>query len=563
MQANSNVKKVAVRVTLLPIKIMPNHPTTENQNGARKKNQTTESLLRKQRSASRAGLMESLGLFSLAVVMLCDALATRFVNNETSYSRSSVRWLGIHQNAMDYLLGGALVVAAILCRHFLLPYVDKIRDALNKKTFQASMKKLTHVARVSSGSKLSQLSVWKNTDKRRCILSASEPFVSLELVEKLSLVDITRLIQYAMECNNYNTIKEEDRSPVLKQVLEAMNAAASESRGHNVSVAPDGIDALLLCATLRIFADWRVLRQVPSSYKGYEMGMILGRRDLIQNLLKVETAAHEWIKSHEAAQHSPSLQQLLEHEVSQNTHRQLPKLQNESAAMGLLWAKRQIDYQACAYRNLVSGNYKDAHTAVKDAYKRVFHEYHGWWIQQVFSQSFRSAPPADEIFKSMVRDSAEDSSAPAWSESSCSSFDESNDSESTLVHDNGDDVDVSYHHNVLASSEPPVECQFLGAHLWDKATKHVQGEWNKFTESALALFQGRRLTTHAVQQHDSRSDLRMDRRSVFAAIRRAPHDPIQKTAHEHIQVFLTSVQPMIQSLSEILETHNMNDPTKV
>jgi hypothetical protein len=40
--------------------------------------------------------------------------------------------------------------------------------------------------------------------------------------------------------------------------------------------------------------------------------------------------------------------------------------------------------------------------------------------------------------------------------------------------------------------------------------------------------------------------------------------PIEKTAHEHIQVFLATTCPtMIHKISTQLETFNMNDPTKV
>ena len=67
-----------------------------------------------------------------------------------------------------------------------------------------------------------------------------------------------------------------------------------------------------------------------------------------------------------------------------------------------------------------------------------------------------------------------------------------------------------------------------------------------------------------MEQHDSRSNLqKVDRRSAFAALKPQPVDPIQKTAHEHIQVFLTTTQPLIHDISTLLETLNMNDPTKV
>jgi hypothetical protein len=384
-------------------------------------------------------------------------------------------------------------------------------------------------------------------------------------------VDVTRVFEHAVIDNNKkettmdDLTNDDETNPALKQVLEAMNRAVRDTRGPDVQPATVGIDTLLLCAALRIFAEWRLLRQVPKSFnKGYQMGMNLGRRDLIQNICKIETAVHHYLQQDGVAT-SPSLKQLLQYEVSQSVHSSLPKLNNESAAMGLLWAKRQVDYQACIYANLLDeSTFKDAHASIKAAYKQVFDPYHGWWIQQMFTQSSRSAPPAYEIYKLLSKDVMDttstfstDESVPSWSESSCSSFDESNTS------DVSQDIDSSFYKD-SAGEQPSVECQFLGGDLMDKATRSLSSEWNKFIESTVAFFQGRppRLTTHVMEQHDSHANLRqVDRRSAFAALQ--PMDPIQKTAHEHIQVFLATTQSMIHEISTLLETLNMNDPTKV
>jgi hypothetical protein len=481
-----------------------------------------------------------------------------------------------------------VVMTALMgvCRIVLAPYFSDttILQAVSHHADKKCAKRLLTRAVSSSGSNLSKLSsVWKSTShlvlfnksSSEChttTLSASECFVSLQLIEKLSLVDVTRVFEYAVIDNNKKETSMEN--PALTQVLEAMNrrAVVRDTQGPDVQPATVGIDALLLCAALRIFAEWRLLRQVPKSFhKGYQMGMNLGRRDLIQNIGKIETVVHRYLQQQQQQQQdgvttSPSLEQLLQYELSQNVHSSLPKLNNESAAMGLLWAKRQVDYQACIYANLLdeSKKFKDAHASIKAAYKQVFDPYHGWWIQQMFTQSSRSAPPAHEIYKLLSKDVMDttstfstDETVPSWSLSSCSSFDESNNSDVTQHVDSSFDKD--------SAAEPSVECQFLGGDLMDKATRSVSSEWNKFIESTVAFFRGRppRLTTHVMEQHDSRANLRrqVDRRSAFAALE--PVDPLQKTAHEHIQVFLATTQPMIHEISTLLETLNMNDPTKV
>jgi hypothetical protein len=236
----------------------------------------------------------------------------------------------------------------------------------------------------------------------------------------------------------------------MKGVLEEMDRAASESRGANVGLATEGMDAIMFCAALRIFAEWRVLRQVPEGYKSYAAGMNLGGRDLIQNIGKMEATAHSWMDSQDA-EHSPSLEQLLQHEVHTNVHSQLPRLKDHTAAIGLLWAKRQMHYQASIYANLV--DQQDSQHAVRAAYKKVFDSYHGWFVQQMFQQSFRAVPPAVEIYKLMnpyFRD--QEDSSPFLMDSSCSSFDES-----SLEGD-----DDHYHEEQV---QLDTECNMFGSHL--------------------------------------------------------------------------------------------------
>ena len=440
--SHNNMTHGSVNITLLPIKMTNSSETLSDP--ARRRHRKTPSNTR------RVGVFECLGLASLAIMVLYEASPVLYTSIQSL--------LSLHEDIRDFLLGAMLVTALILGRMLLQPYSDAILEAVAHQADE-SAKRLTRV--VSSGSKLSQLSVWKSTSnlaagKGSHNLSASECFVSLQLIEKLSLIDVTRVLEYAVIDKNKDKSKDDlakdDESTIaLKQVLEAMKRAVREARGPDMDPATAGIDALLLCAALRIFAEWRLLRQVPKSFnKGYQMGMNLGRRDLIQNISKVETAVHQYLQQDNVTT-SPSLQQLLEYEVSQSVHSSLPKLNNESAAMGLLWAKRQVDYQACVYANLLDeSKFKDTHASLKAAYKQVFDPYHGWWIQQMFSQSYRSAPPTYEIFKLLTKDVIDTTSASStdetlptcWSESSCSSFDEGNTSEVSFQ---SQDIDSSFY----------------------------------------------------------------------------------------------------------------------
>merc|ERR1711966_183458 len=106
------------------------------------------------------------------------------------------------------------------------------------------------------------------------------------------------------------------------------------------------IDALNFCAAMRVFAEWRVLRQVPPGYKGYAVGIGLGQKDIVQNIAKIEHAIHNYIDYRLSHGHdvvsSPTLRDLLQYEVDADVHgnTKLPRLKDKTAAMGLLWVRR-------------------------------------------------------------------------------------------------------------------------------------------------------------------------------------------------------------------------------
>lgn len=190
------------------------------------------------------------------------------------------------------------------------------------------------------------------------------------------------------------------------------------TESHNTA---GDIDALYLAAAVRIFAEWRIIRLVPEGYKRYAMGVNLGRRDLISNLVKVEDAVHDWIDSVTHADfddddanslcsgqssrrfQSPTVRDLLLHEIDNGVHDCLPRLQDKSAATGILWITRQLDYHKTMMEKSlqVPKVYPTTKAAVEAAYKEVYGDYHGWTIQQIFKQSFQAAPEFQEILAVM------------------------------------------------------------------------------------------------------------------------------------------------------------------
>jgi hypothetical protein len=125
---------------------------------------------------------------------------------------------------------------------------------------------------------------------------------------------------------------------------------------------------------------------------------------------KIESAAHAWTEEQSednnmASPLSPTLRQLLQYEVDSDFHpsAKLPQLKEKSSAMGLLWVRRQLQYQTAIFSNMmeVPSTYPNTNAAVAAAYKEVYNQYHGWAVQKIFNYSFQAAPQAEVIMRFM------------------------------------------------------------------------------------------------------------------------------------------------------------------
>ena len=213
------------------------------------------------------------------------------------------------------------------------------------------------------------------------VLAAAEPFVSVDIMSKMTMRDVAHVFAYCTQMNQIGFDRTQFLSqtrPVTRQAIQALDAAIAQSRGGLVVVplptpsgsSSDCMDALAFAAAARVFAEWRTLRIVPPGYPKFGFGMTLARRDLIQNVRKIEQAVQDWIGFHqgvlvaagggprhdEGSEHiqattSPTVRQLLRHEVEVNLHPELPALSEHSAASAVLWTNRQLQYQTLAMDN--------------------------------------------------------------------------------------------------------------------------------------------------------------------------------------------------------------------
>jgi len=404
------------------------------------------------------------------------------------------------------------------------------------------------------------------------LFSASAPFVSVENISKMTLADIALTFQYAIESSQQGFDRDSFQSrgnngnalsKLMLHVIDAIENTSQESRGNTVlptlthivssndsqvkaegsSLVKGEVDTLKFCAAMRILAEWRILRQVPEGYKGYAVGMNLGHKDVVQNLGKIESVVHDWIDNHstvdentetETALRSPTLRQLLQHEIDNNFHPNsvLPTLKEKSAGMGLLWVRRQLHYQTTIFANVlkVPMEYPETKAAVSAAYTEVYGRFHGWAVQKIFNYSFKAAPQAELIYRHMnpkllakvmiiTKNSHDDKYDGTTEVQTVTTDQESNEDVINIdeerydafLHDSKKDKDenlISHVNNIIndtssnsqkhkddniflkmgshiesewnkLSSHIQVELDKVG-HEWDSMGKHVGGEWEKF-----------------------------------------------------------------------------------
>lgn len=202
--------------------------------------------------------------------------------------------------------------------------------------------------------------------KRALTLSVEKPFVSESQVASLTIRDVKDVFQYIFQCNTIGFDRDAGvakmREPARK-AIETLDLALMLSRGERVATHPcekssefGSLDALAFIGACRIYAEWMMIRLVPEGYGRYAFGMGIAKRDMIGNIAKVEKAVHTYLdqKVHRAngeTVYSATIRDILEHEIGNNMHPRRPKLGSNTAAEGILWLKRQLQYQVTIFSN--------------------------------------------------------------------------------------------------------------------------------------------------------------------------------------------------------------------
>ena len=532
-----------------------------------------------------------------------------------------------------------------------LLYVD------DERTQSSSFRHIIPRGGAQSSNKKQHLASKKLVESKNLQIAAPAPFLSLKEIGQMSLADFTDIMEYSIGANRIGFNKESflsKFSPRMKDAVNNIDLACAKSRGDGVLPAKtmahslDGgnfgnIDAIQFCAAMRVFAEWRVLRQVPEGNKGYSVGMGLGQKDVVQNLAKVEIAIFSWIEDrrarinlnkiriqntdHSTSNHtslntngektgdnpdlilrSPTLHDLLQDEIDFDVHNgKLPRLKEKSAAMGLLWVRRQLQYQTEIFKNVLSGNYPDVQTAVRSAYKSVYDDYHGWAVQKIFTYSFKAAPSAKDIYRIMNPEYLNTVLQDAKKEA-VSSGKMNQQVEDSLVPFEQDGLDEGIYHNrmiantnefekrVISQIEECVEnaivikqnpfekfgnhiitewirfCQHIGSET-EKLLKHIGNEWDKLASNTLGLFG---IKVEEKIFNDDKSEMKNGKNGsednkkdeqrkglTGEDLENYINERMTTNALEHMEIYLKIAEPILQDLDELFKEMNMNDPTKV
>jgi len=425
-------------------------------------------------------------------------------------------------------------------------------------------------------------------------IGSTASFYPLDKIVDLTLDDITNIISYSIQSGNPSTDNKKLRDGMnarAKDVIDAMEKAVASSRGKDVQAAAltteskeqGEVDALFFCAAMRIFAEWRILRQVPEGYKGYMVGMTLGQRDVVQNVAKIESAVHSWIEGRrhyleisdlagDEVLRSPTLRELLKHDIDMDVHpnNKLPRLKDKTAAMGLLWVRRQLQYQTVLFANVLEVPRKFATTidAVSAAYATVYGQFHGWAVQKIFNYSFQAAPEDKEIYKYMNPHRLKEVKEVARKIRTDGSTGDvvmavvTKKSTPTVINASAKPSLEQEDTNVDKQKEDcdnPFLCFFdnIGREL-GKFGKGIGNEWDKFVCHIL-----RKQPKEEQQQSSTTTGDVAVVGLEGVALDEFIAKEMTQDAHQHISSYLTIMTPLLDDLAGLFHEMNMDDPTKV
>jgi Glycolipid transfer protein (GLTP) len=439
-------------------------------------------------------------------------------------------------------------------------------------------------------------------------ISTNDMFISEHDLGNLSLFNIKEILTYIIEMNRPD-FNRQSRLNNLKQnaqnVIISVEAAVSESMGSG-TVLPRktmdqhildsntmqcgnaaSIDALGFVAFVRLFAEWRAVRLVPKTgYKAYAFGMGLAKRDLLQNAEKLENAVQQYLINQEEKKcshmktSSPTLMQILQFELDQRKHPTLPRLTDNSAASGLLWIQRQIQYQTKIFKNVAMieyGDFKSSKDAALAAYRSTYELYHGFVLRQLFQRTVEASPDADVLLRYMnmpnlyfddENDLTFSSSAPTIDEDidiNVPTIYEGVDIHEAWVHVPIDQSIVSSSPDLIIEADSPTDSvDTRKSSIFAKINGQIVRMFTQCSGKETAKVNDKNVfDMMSTNKSSNESMTRFESNTVHLGITPYRTEKTkQRQASEDISDYLETAQPILDELDILLNEFNMKDPSR-
>jgi len=262
---------------------------------------------------------------------------------------------------------------------------------------------------------------------------------------------------------------------------------------------------------------------------------------------------------------SPTLRDLLQYEVDTNVHdnSKLPRLKEKSAAMGLLWVRRQLVYQTAIFNNVldVPSRFDSSRAAVQAAYDEVYGDLHGWAIQKIFNYSFQAAPEGIAIYKYMNPHRLKDVQQEAKAKILGTSVEKKR------------KFRAPFNLGKLENTPIGKFSRHIG-NEWNKMACNVVNEWEKLSDNVAGnigqLFGQQRQEEASRTKNDCAAltaelnpAIVSDEADKELEMEKYISQEMRKDAYDHIKAYLQVVDPLLDDLDALIDEFNMDDPTKV
>ena len=199
------------------------------------------------------------------------------------------------------------------------------------------------------------------------------------LLDDIKKIDqVSRLSAAETEISSSSSLSEEEEVPTANTPLGVLAIMFQEALVD--SSDEQGGDGLMHTASL-LQACWKFESQMRA------VGNLAVANDFRQNIKKVEA-----VYKRTPDDHRKTVAALLAHEKTTGCHGPCGRLKDPSAAMGLLWIRRNLAFQYKIYSNVFERSIAPPEAALA-AYHSELEPFFGWALRKIFVLGLRVTVP--------------------------------------------------------------------------------------------------------------------------------------------------------------------------